>query len=185
MTSGSSLRIKPGVARCSGEKEKPHVKSWKSSKMCEPIFSRLRNLRSLRKQNFTPVQSFSESRKVKIPFLGVMLECSLGVARALGGGAGEAGSAGVPSRDPTLVALVCLHRGYFMIQESKRSLVVPCSNPARRVEFSGTLSKAMSVWALPQEILIQLIQVGDPQVILMRSHSGNPGFSQRCHTVIA
>lgn len=45
----------------------PPLKNCKSPEMCEPILSRLRNVRSLRKQDFTPVQAFSESCKVKTP----------------------------------------------------------------------------------------------------------------------
>lgn len=143
------------------KRKKNHLKSCKSFKMCEPVFSRLRNLRSLRKQNFTTIQFFTESCKVKIPnssgwhFIARLAGLEPGEECQMVGG-DESGPGG-HLQIPALAALPCLHGRYFKNRRVGRNLVVLCKvilNPGCTVGFPGMLFKAMDAWALPLEILI-------------------------------
>lgn len=143
------------------KRKKNHLKSCKSFKMCEPVFSRLRNLRSLRKQNFTTIQFFTESCKVKIPnssgwhFIARLAGLEPGEECQMVGG-GES-SPGAPSPDTCAGCSSLPSREIFQNRRVGRNLVVLCKvilNPGCTVGFPGMLFKAMDAWALPLEILI-------------------------------
>lgn len=143
------------------KRKKNHLKSCKSFKMCEPVFSRLRNLRSLRKQNFTTIQFFTESCKVKIPnssgwhFIARLAGLEPGEECQMVGG-GESGP-GAPSPDTCAGRSSLPSREIFQNRRVGRNLVVLCKvilNPGCTVGFPGMLFKAMDAWALLLEILI-------------------------------
>lgn len=140
--------IKPGVSSCLQilvEKKKKKTSSEKLLSLLRFVilcFQDWNSLRNLRKQKLTPVQSFIESLKAKIPSSSGWCSLAISVGREPGGELqraewGEAGPMGLTAGHPELAVLPWIGGWYFIIQERKRSLAAPWHHHSPSWPHSG------------------------------------------------